>query len=131
MQLLVCKSVEGKRGEKKKKMKEDFRGRLLRKAELVNSRPKRRVDVIGQPSQRRSTACFQRALNYASLSFHQAHAGRQIKRTHPPRCSPARCHGAGKINLSARIFVTRSTTQLKSDARLCQSSEIILMYAAC
>lgn len=34
--------------------------------------------------------CFQRALNYASVSFHQAHSGRQIKGMIQRRCSPSR-----------------------------------------
>lgn len=72
-----------KRKKKRRKKNKDKRGESragsLKKAAPVNVCSKWRMDVIGQPSQRGSTACFQRALNYASLSFHQPHTGRQIK----------------------------------------------------
>lgn len=87
-----------------------------------------RMDVIGQPSHRGSTACFHRALNYASLSFHQPHTGRQIKNA-SAEVLPSQLSQRWEDKSRARRFVTRSTTQLKSDAQRCQSNEIILIHA--
>lgn len=85
----------------------------------VKACSKWRMDVIGQPSQRGSTACFQRALNYASLSFLQPHTGRQIKDA-SAEVLPSQLSPSWEDKSPARRFVTRSTTQLKSDAWLCQ-----------
>lgn len=86
--------------------------------------------MIGQPSQRGSTACFHRTLNYESLSFHQPHTGRQIKNASAAEVLPSQLSQRWEDKSQARRFVTRSTTQLEADAQLCQSNEIILIHAA-
>lgn len=98
-----------------KDKKRGIRRWLVKKAVPVDVCSKWRMDVIGQPSQRRSAACFQRALNYASLSFHQPHTGRQIKDA-STEVLPSQLSQTWKDKSLARRFVTRSTTQLKSDA---------------
>lgn len=73
---------------------------------------KQREDVIGQQSWRRSTACFQCALNYASLSFHQPHTGRQIK----DASAEAPVVRVGKINLQLEDLSPEALLKLTPDA---------------
>lgn len=117
-------------GNRKKSRSQIKRGENSEAApqEEPNVCSKWRMDVIGQPSHRGSTACFHRALNYASLSFHQPHTGRQIKNA-STEVLPSQLSQRWEDKSRARRFVTRSTTQLKSDAQRCQSNEIILIHA--
>lgn len=108
----------GKEEEEKKRTKikeENSEPGLLEKGSACECLSKWRMDVIGQPSQRGSTACFQRALNYASLSFHQPHTGRQIKDA-SAEVLPSQLSRSWEDKSQATRFVTRSTSLLESDA---------------
>lgn len=67
--------------------------------------------MIGQPRRREGAQrVFHRALNYASLSFHQPHTGRQIKDA-SAEVLPSRLSRRWEDKSRAGRFVTRSATQ--------------------
>lgn len=97
---------------REKNNRKEFRGSSGGKSSACESLlySKWRMDVIGQLRQSGSAACFHRALNYASLSFHQPHTGWQIKNA-SVEVLPSRLSRRWEDKSWASRFVTRSSTQ--------------------
>lgn len=126
VQWLICTRRNAGKKQQIKEFNGSSRGKSGAWERLLYS--KWRMDVIGQPRRRGSAACFHCALNYASLSFHQPHTGRQIKNT-SAEVLPSRLSRRWEDKSRSGRFVTRSTTQQVRCINM-SVNEIILIPSA-